>query len=130
LKPWITKGLLKSIKIKNAPQRSVLGLLLFLIYNNDIYQPSNKLGFYLFADDPNLLYADNDLKPLETADNYELNNDCHWLDANKLTINARNQTLSYLGQSKKDLIISRVSEFRIITIMDSRILNAKIRKKF
>ena len=42
----------------------------------------------------------------------------------------RNQTLSSLGQHKKELIISRVSEFRIIKIMHSRFLNAKINVKF
>ena len=53
----------KKNSVTGAPQRSVLGPLLFLININDIYLCSNELGFYLFADDTNLLYADNDLKP-------------------------------------------------------------------
>ena len=44
----------------------VLGPLLFfscfLLYINDMYLCSNKLKFYLFADDTNILYADKNLK--------------------------------------------------------------------
>jgi len=36
--------------------------LLFLIHVNDIYMGSDKLTFYLFADDTNLLYTDKNLK--------------------------------------------------------------------
>ena len=42
--------------------------------------------FYLFADDTNLLYADKDLKSLESLINIELQKVCDWLNANKLTI--------------------------------------------
>ena len=79
----------KRNSVTGVPQGSVLGPLLFLIYINDIYTCSNNLSFYLFADDTNLLYADRNLKSLETVVNNELQNVCDWLNANKLTINAK-----------------------------------------
>ena len=67
----------------------VLGPLLFLLYVNDIHKCSNKLRFYLFADDTNILYADKNVKALETTMNIELGKFYVWLTANKLTLNIK-----------------------------------------
>ena len=72
-----------------VPQGSVLGPLLFLIYVNDIYKASNKLKFYLFADNTNLLYSDRNLKSLESVLNAELLKISNWLTANKLSLNVK-----------------------------------------
>lgn len=71
------------------PQGSVLGPLLFLIYINDIQNCSDKLKFYLFADDTNILYADKNIKSLELTVNRELQNLYNWLTSNKLTLNIK-----------------------------------------
>ena len=52
-----------------VPQRSILGPLLFLLYVYDIHRCSNKFRFYLFANNTNILYADKNLKDLETIVN-------------------------------------------------------------
>ena len=54
-----------------VPKEPVLGLLLFLLYVNDMYNSSDKLSSYLFADDTNLLYADKKLRSLEITVNEE-----------------------------------------------------------
>ena len=55
---------------------------------------------YLFADDTNLLYADKDLKSLETVVNTELKNVCEWLNGNKLTININKSNFVQCLQAK------------------------------
>ena len=50
---------------------------------------SDKLAFYLFADDTNLLYADKNPKSLETIVNCELFKVVDWLIANKLSLNIK-----------------------------------------
>ena len=47
---------------------------------------SDKLSFYLFADDTNLLYADRDIYSLEWVVNAELSKVQEWLVANRLTL--------------------------------------------
>ena len=76
-----------------VPQGSVLGPLLFLIYINDFHNASAKFSFDLFADDTNLLYGDKNLKSLEKTIKNELVRFSDWLNANKLTLNAKKSNL-------------------------------------
>ena len=63
---------------------------------------SSKFSFYLFADDINMLFADNILRSLETTVNNKLKNVCDWLTANKITLKTKNnKILSYSDHAKK-----------------------------
>ena len=86
-----------------VPQGSVLGPLLFIIYINDIHKASDKLDFFLFADDTNILYADKDLKLLEDIVNQELFKLYDWLTAKKLTLNIKKTNFVIFCPAKKKL---------------------------
>ena len=97
-------------------ESSVLGPLLFPIYVNDICNASNKLEFFLFADDTNLLYANKNLKSLETVLNDELLKIVDWLTANKLSLNVKKTNYIIFHPYKK-----RLNYDVNIKILDSRV---------
>ena len=86
-----------------VPQGSVLGPLLFLLYVNDLCRSSDKLLFYSFADDTNLLYADRDTNSLERVVNADLSKVQEWLVANKLTLNAKKSNFVIFHPYQKKL---------------------------
>ena len=69
------------------PQGSVLGLLLFLLYINDLPNISSKLKFYLFADDTNIFFESDNLDNLQCTINHELKKLTLWLNCNRLALN-------------------------------------------
>ena len=68
-------------------QGSTLGPLLFLLYINNINNPSEKLSFRLFADDTNIFFSSSDPKELERTVNAELMKVKNWCNVNKLSVN-------------------------------------------
>ena len=79
-----------------VPQGSVLGPLLFLIYND--FNKANAYSIvHHFADDTNLLVVGNTMKYIQKRINIDLKHLCTWLKANKISLNA----------SKTELIIFR-----------------------
>ena len=76
----------KSIRY-GIPQGSNLGLLLFLLYINDLPNASSLLHFILFADDTNVFLSHKSFDRLLELVNFELIAVADWFKANRLSLN-------------------------------------------
>ena len=72
-----------------APQGSVPGPLLFLLYIHDLNQAIKSCKFHHFADDTNLLCLSNTIKKLNKQVNADLKHLVNWLNANKISLNVK-----------------------------------------
>ena len=90
-----------------VPQGSVLGPLLFTLYNNDICK-STSCNRRLFADDTCLIFQEKHLSALNTKINNELNAINKWIVANKLTLNLSKSNIITVNSTwdKKDRNLS------------------------
>ena len=71
-----------------VPQGSVLGPLLFL-HINDLHEAIKYCMVHHFSDDTNILLFDSSLKSLQKKINIDLKLLCHWLNANKISLNTK-----------------------------------------
>ena len=71
------------------PQGSVLGLILFLLYINDLNQAIKFSKVHHFADDTNFLCLSNSTKKLNKLVNADLKHLVNWLNANKISLNVK-----------------------------------------
>ena len=82
-----------------VPQESILGLLWFLIYINDLYSACKDTTAILFADDTNLFKSGTDINAMERDIN-ELRNISVWLKVNKLSLNVDKTYYMILARKK------------------------------
>ena len=84
-----------------VPQGSLFGLLLFLIYINDLNQTLKFCKVHHFADDTNLLHFRKSVNSLNKYANLDLKNLTYWLNANKISLNVKKTELVIFKHQRK-----------------------------
>ena len=100
------------------------GPLLFLIYINDLPNVSDKLKFYLFADDTNIYFESSDLKVLEKVINEELKHLSLWLKVNRLALNISKTNFVIFHSSQRNL------KHQVTLKLDKKAINQKDNIKY
>ena len=86
----------------DVPQGSCLGLLLFLVYINDLPCIVKNAKVSMYTDDTRIYHSSKDIMQLNTALNEELRSIDKWLQGNKLSVNvAKTRSMLITTKQKK-----------------------------
>ena len=99
-----------------APQGSVLGPLLFILYISNLYKVTMDFSVHHFVDHTNILLIDKSLKKINKDINYDLKHLCQGIRSNRLWLNG----------SKTKIIIFRNRFHQINKKLNFRVSGEKI----
>ena len=92
-----------------VPLGSIVGLLLFLLYVNDLHQSLSDAGSYLYADDTCIFYQHEDAKQSQNVLNKVFSSLCQRFIDNKLSI--------HFGEDKtRPILFSKTKGLREINM--------------
>ena len=125
----------KSIDV-GAPQGSILGPLLFIIFVNSLPESvDTNCKCVMYADDITLLVSSSDPSILQNYLNLNLNKIANWFQSNNLTLNIKKTKLMLFGTNQalnkfKDisltydnLLIERVEKFKYLGVFFDSLLS-------
>ena len=109
----------KKKKIKyGVPQEYVLGLLLFILFINDLHKVVEFSSVHHFADDTNLLLIDKSLKKINEHISRDLKLTVGQIAANKLSLNA----------SKTEIVLFKPRNKKFAQQLNFRVNGQKIKR--
>ena len=86
-----------------VPRGTILGLLLFLIYINDLPNCLTSCQPRMYADNTHITYADVDVNSTQLNLNHDLGNLNKWIISNKLTLNTAKTEFMLIGSKLSTL---------------------------
>ena len=92
------------------PQGSILGLLLFLIFINDLCESVEPCGTSMYADDTAIFYMSHDVDELQLSLQYDMQSISFWMKENRLSLSASKMKFMLVGPKQ------RLSRIRPMTI--------------
>ena len=95
------------------PQGTILGLLLFILYINDLPNCLVNSHPRIYADDTRLTFASNDVAYVEENMNDDLTKITVFLSANKITLNKSKTEFMLIGSRQRLNTFNRLPSFAI-----------------
>ena len=86
-----------------VPQVSVLDLLLFLAYINDLNQALKFCKVHHFADDTNIIHFSKSVYRLNKYVNLDLKNLTYWLNASRISLDVKKTELVIFKHRKEKI---------------------------
>ena len=86
-----------AIKLFHVPQGSILALLLFLLYINDLPDCLKSTTPGMYADDTQFFSSSNDANELVVRLNSDLAHVCNWLKENRLKMHPSKCKMMFIG---------------------------------
>ena len=101
------------------PQGSIISLLLFLIYIDDLPNCLTTACAKIFADDTNISIPGRTLADLEPMINSELVNLSYWLKANRLSLNVAKTEFMIIGSRQR--LLAESNDEICVTLENQRV---------